>query len=69
MNWLILSGWVSFRIFLRVTWEPFEENFNALSSRFRNNVEIVIRTADITEYQRRRSKEEIEAEEKEGKIP
>ncbi|KAF8248643.1 hypothetical protein K440DRAFT_642062 [Wilcoxina mikolae CBS 423.85] len=56
--------WVSFRIFLRVTWEPFEENFNALNSRFRNNIEIMIRTAGIMEYQRLRSKDEIEAEEK-----
>jgi len=52
------SHWVSFRIFLRVTWEPFEEHFGSLNTRFRNNAEIVVRTANGAEHQRQRLKEE-----------
>lgn len=55
-------------MFLRVTWEPFEEKFNVLNSRFRKNLEILIRTAGIAEYQRLHSKEDIESEEKEGEF-
>lgn len=58
---------MSFRIFLRVTWEPFQENFDALDSEFRSHVEIVIRTAAIVEHERLRSKEVLEAEKNEGK--
>lgn len=59
------SRWVSFRVFLQVTWEPFEENFNCLLSEFRNHVKIVIRTASIEEYERLRSERLLEEEEKE----
>ncbi|KAI5839052.1 ankyrin repeat-containing domain protein [Morchella snyderi] len=62
------SRWTSFRVFLRTTWEPFEENFNTLHSNFRNHVDIVIRTAAITEHERLLSKEKREAEEKENKL-
>lgn len=59
------SRWVSFRVFLQTTWEPFEENFNCLLSEFRNHVKIVIRTASIEEYERLRSEKLLEEEEKE----
>ncbi|KAI5843808.1 hypothetical protein DFP73DRAFT_594819 [Morchella snyderi] len=61
------SRWVSFRVFLQITWEPFEENFNSLHSEFRNHVKIVIRTASIEEYERLRSEKLLEEEEKEDK--
>lgn len=60
--------WVSFRVFLQITWEPFEDNFNCLLSEFRNHVEIVVRTASIEEYEYLRSEKRLEEEEKEDDI-
>ncbi|KAA8902670.1 ankyrin repeat-containing domain protein [Sphaerosporella brunnea] len=59
------SRWVSFRVFLRITWEPFEANFNSLDARFRESVQIVMRMADIVEIQRQYTREAMEATEKE----
>ena len=37
---------------MRITWEPFEENFMALETQFRDSIIIASRTADVTEIQR-----------------
>ena len=32
-----------FKLFLKLTWEPFEEQFKSIETRFLNNAEIIIR--------------------------
>ncbi|KAL0631967.1 hypothetical protein Q9L58_009170 [Maublancomyces gigas] len=51
------SNWTSFRVFFRVSWEPFEARFGAINLQFREHVDIVIRTANIVQYERVWSKE------------
>lgn len=60
-------GWTSFRIFLRVMWEPFESEFDSINLRFDDRVRIVIRTAGVVEHTRLRSKELLKAQQKNGK--
>lgn len=65
---LMVSGWTSFRVFLRVSWEPFEARFDSINSSFREHVEIVIRTANVVELERVHSKEALKALRNEGTV-
>lgn len=65
---LILSDWTSFRVFFRVSWEPFEARFDGIHLHFREHVDIVIRTANIVQYERGWSKEISEKLQEEGMI-
>ena len=40
----------SFKLFLRVTWEPFEAHFQSIETRFIHHTDIVVRLAGA-EYQ------------------
>ncbi|KAL0632593.1 hypothetical protein Q9L58_008524 [Maublancomyces gigas] len=62
------SHWTSFRVFFRVSWEPFEARFDRINLQFRAHVDIVIRTANVVQYERVWSKEiseKIQEEDKE----
>lgn len=54
---LMIADWTSFRVFFRVSWEPFEARFGAINLQFREHVDIVIRTANVVQYERVWSKE------------
>lgn len=53
----MVSGWTSFRVFSRVSWEPFEARFGVINLQFLEHVDIVLRTANIVQYERVWSKE------------
>lgn len=63
---IYFTGWISFRVLLRVMWEPFELEFDVINLRFDDHVQIMIRTAGILEHKRLYSKELLEAREKEN---
>lgn len=44
-------------MFFRVSWEPFEARFGAIDLQFKEHVDIVIRTANVEQYERVWSKE------------
>jgi hypothetical protein len=78
-NKIILSqsflGWTSFKVFFRMTWQPFEENFSGIKAKFLANAEIVTREAQVhglvsadAERQRILMREQQADQEKEGKI-
>lgn len=62
----MILGWTSFRVFFRLSWEPFEARFGAINLRFREHIDIVIRTANIVQYERVWSKEILEKLQDEG---
>lgn len=63
---LIHSDWTSFRVFFRVSWEPFEARFDGINLQFREHIDIVIRTANVVEYERVWSKEILEKLKEDG---
>lgn len=69
-----VSRWTSFKVFFRMTWQPFEENFAGIKAKFLANAEIVTREAQVhglitddVERQRIRMREQQEDKEREGK--
>lgn len=36
-----------FKLFLRLTWDPFEEQFTSIETRFMTNVNVVVRLANV----------------------
>ncbi|KAI5841806.1 ankyrin repeat-containing domain protein [Morchella snyderi] len=66
------TRWTSFKVFFRMTWQPFEENFSGIKAKFLANAEIVTREAQVhglvsadAERQRIRMREQQVDQEKE----
>lgn len=56
---LILAGWTSLRVFLRITWSPFEAEFDEIGVRMDSRMVAVMRTAAVTEVERVRGESKL----------
>ena len=43
------SDRTGFRLFLKITWEPFEMKFRPIEARFMHHVLVIVRTANATQ--------------------
>lgn len=74
MYWSNLVGWASFKVFLNLTWQPFESGFYDIQVKFMNHAQIVTREAqvrgfidDYSERQRIKLREDLEDKERKGR--
>lgn len=63
---LIFPGWVSFRVFLRITWGPFETKFDDTRGRLDDRMLVVSRTASATDQERMRAESQQKSQEAAG---
>lgn len=72
LSWILLtlllySDALGFKRFLRITWEPFEQQFQSIETRFIHHTNIVVRLANVEHQNHFYQRETQEKQRYEGK--